>query len=857
MRPAAPAHPSQAGLRTLRLARARSGPWRAAAAPAAPAPGRRGLFQGAFGGCRHGDPRLLALAATSAALQRRARRAGTLQEDLADLRHLADRPAGRAGRGRWSPPSASGRRGQKPAAAWSGVPNTAPADQRAVDERLPKMRWRNERLPIHDVLPEVLRHVREDPAMLLHAPTGAGKTTVVPLAVLEAGAVAGKILVLQPRRITCMSVARRMAYLSGEPLGEFVGYRIRHDTVVSNRTRIEVVTDGVLVRLLHQNPTLEGYGAVFFDEFHERNIESDLSFSLCLAAHRANNCRFKLVIMSATFGNLAESLRNILGKVGTVRSEGTTFPVEVRHVDLVADLNNYEPEGPQKFAEQVAGVIQGALGEHTGDVLVFLPGEREIMYTWIALNNMGIGDGQVPRNLAGWAWKLIDRKAADLGRRIVVHTLYGTLDQGEQDEALSPPPQGWRKVILATPIAESSITVPGVRVVVDAGLKRIKVEDPVACTSTMETVPISITSADQRKGRAGRVSEGVCYRLWSERHHERLQQNDTPEIHRSDLSPCLLDLSVQGYVSDDQIAALPWVDPPKVEDLGIARELLARLRGVEKRPDGGWALTVRGRQLAQFPVHPRLAHAILQAAHVSESFARDACDLAALMEEKELLRGGRPRHGGDLEARLDALQSKKNRDVIWAVRERVLMASEQLQRIAGLGTVESGRRQSASERRSLCVLLAWAFPELLARAERGGGSGGQRRYRMRYSQLATLDGRDPLAKERDLRFSFFWPSRRSLAIGSSGPSGWTPSCCRSTASTRRTPGPTGCTAELPRAARACLWCSSATWRGRTAPAWPARRSSWAALPATLRSGPLRKWTPCCGTWRGQSQPRSA
>ncbi|CAK0897058.1 unnamed protein product, partial [Prorocentrum cordatum] len=579
-----------------------------------------------------------------------------------------------------------------------------------------------------EIIPNVMASIRGNPATILQAPTGAGKTTIVPLAVLDTGTVQGKVLVLQPRRITCVSVARRMAFLSGEPLGEFVGYRIRHDVKVSNRTRIEVVTEGVLLRLLQQNPSLEGYGAIFFDEFHERNLDSDLSFSMCLAAQRARNLQFKLVVMSATFGTLSSRLSEILKDADTVVSEGTTFPVEVVHRDVIPDLGNWDSKGVMQFAEDVAGVVRGALDQHAGDVLVFLPGEREIMYTWIALNNLGVGDGKKPSTMVGWASRLIDESAPDPSRKTTVCTLYATMDDAEQDESLAPPPAGWRKVILATPIAESSITVPNVRIVVDAGLKRVRMDDPLTCTNRMVTVPVSVASADQRKGRAGRVSEGVCYRLWSEQHHRALEMNDTPEIHRADLTSCVLELAIGGYLSNGEIAAMPWVDAPTVASLDVGREILARMQGLERQPDGGWALTERGRGMARFPVHPRLGHAILQAMRVSDSFARDACDLAALMEERELLRGGRVKHGADLGARLDALQATEHPDCLRAVRERVLLASEQLQRNGELSTVASGRHQSSRERRSLCVLLAWAFPELLAEAApedgEGGGKGG-------------------------------------------------------------------------------------------------------------------------------------
>ncbi|CAL1165832.1 unnamed protein product [Cladocopium goreaui] len=269
----------------------------------------------------------------------------------------------------------------------------------------------------------------------MEAPTGAGKTTVVPLALLDGGMVDGKVIVLQPRRITCISVARRMAELWGESIGETIGYRIRHEAIVSNRTRIEVVTEGVLLRLLGQNPDLEGIGCICFDEFHERSIESDLAFALCLHLKRQRRLAARLVIMSATFGTLAEQVSGLLGNARTIISEGRCFPVQVLYTGALR-LTDWEPQGPRRFADLVATQVKSAMEEHEGDVLVFVPGEREIMYVWIALNNMGVGDGERPKNLVPWAHRLIDDSKVDLSKKIQVSPLYGTMETHEQDSVL-------------------------------------------------------------------------------------------------------------------------------------------------------------------------------------------------------------------------------------------------------------------------------------------------------------------------------------------------------------------------------------------------------------------------------------
>lgn len=631
--------------------------------------------------------------------------------------------------------------------------------------RSPGRPWTSQALPVQAIIPDILECLKGKQHLVLQAPTGAGKTTLVPLAVLESGVVEGRILVLQPRRITAINVARRMAQLWGQRLGESVGFRIRHENTVSNHTRIEVITEGILVRLLHSNPTLEGIGCIFFDEFHERSIDSDLTFALCMAAQRRQNLPLRFIVMSATFGGLGERVRELLGPTTRViSSEGRCFPVEVSYKGLI-DLQDFERGGPQRFAQLVAKVIRQALEEHEGDALVFLPGEREIMYTWIACNNMGIGDGKQPRNLVAWARRLIDTSVDLSGSRVQVSPLYSTLDTQEQDEVLQPPPAGWRKVILATPIAESSLTVPGVRIVIDSGLRKIKKEDPETCVSQMVTVPISRASANQRSGRAGRVSTGVCYRMWDEEQQRRLSPTDEPELHRSDLAGVVLDLAQAGAVSDQEISALPWVDAPRVEDLDLARALLLRMQALERLQGGRLAITERGRKLGRFPVHPRIAHMIQQASEVSVSMARDACDLAALMEEKELLQGGRVRHGADLEARLDALQDRSTRGVIFNVRDRVLKASEQLQTIADLNHVVAFRRQEESERRCLGVLIAWAYPELVATFRKGVAGKPFTVYKLATGGEARLDQKDALSKSQLLTIAsitgmkVFWAMR--------------------------------------------------------------------------------------------------
>lgn len=607
-------------------------------------------------------------------------------------------------------------------------------------------RWRKERLPISEILPDIMDAFQTDQDIVLQAPTGAGKTTIVPLALLEGGHVDGKVIVLQPRRITALSVAKRMADLWGEPVGETVGYRIRHESVVSNRTRIEVVTEGVLVRMLNGNPTLEGISCIFFDEFHERSVDSDLSFTLCLHLKRQRRVPVRMVVMSATFGALGEKVSSLLQNSRQIISKGRAYPVAVNYCGVL-NLRNWEPRGPRDFANTVAKQIKIALDEHEGDALVFVPGEREIMYVWIALNNMGIGDGQRPKNLVPWAHRLIDDSKLDLSKKIQVSPLYGTMETHEQDAVITDSGDGWRKVILATSIAESSITVPTVRIVVDTGLRRVKAVDPTTSLSEMRTIPVSKAAAEQRRGRAGRVAAGVCYRLWSEEQQDGLSRTDDPELMREDLAMPVLALTVAGHSTTQEINALPWIDRPPLEAIDKARTLLTRLQVLERKPGGVWELTPRGELVSNLPVHPRIAHMVLQAQSVSDSFARDACDLAALLEEKEVLRGGRRAHGTDLQARMVALQDDAaGTSVMFTVRERILKASEQIQFLASLSKVEAGKAQRDWERKSLAVLIAWAFPELLAEAISDTEDKRGKYYKLVSGDEVFVDTKDKLAE---------------------------------------------------------------------------------------------------------------
>eukprot|EP00931_Biecheleriopsis_adriatica_P064101 TRINITY_DN38943_c0_g1_i1.p1 TRINITY_DN38943_c0_g1~~TRINITY_DN38943_c0_g1_i1.p1 ORF type:complete len:504 (+),score=58.58 TRINITY_DN38943_c0_g1_i1:740-2251(+) len=418
--------------------------------------------------------------------------------------------------------------------------------------------------------------------------------------------------------------------------------------------------------------------------------------------------------MSATLGCLGERLTSLLD-CPLVHSAGRSYPVDVFHTGSMGENTRTEALRNHDLEYAIAQAVCEATEQHEGDILVFLPGEFEIMYTWALLNNDGIGDGKVPDNMSWQARELIDSGAADLSRCIQVCPLYGSLSREQQDEVLTPK-DGWRKVYLSTPIAESSLTVPGVTVVIDSGLRRIVFTDSRTGIDFMRTIPISTASADQRKGRAGRVSPGVCYRLWSQAEHDGLRSNDIPELQAEDLSRCILDLAVAGYTSESAIAELPWVDSPEGPKIKDARAFLSRVKAIELESEDSWKLTCRGQELGKFPLHPRLGHMIIQASKVSPECLQDACDLAALLSEKDVLAGGgRKKYGSDIEVRLRALRDEQKTVAVRRdVKARILRTSKQLMDAITFEQTRSSTLSWKDDGAPTAVLLAWAYPELVA-----------------------------------------------------------------------------------------------------------------------------------------------
>jgi ATP-dependent helicase HrpB len=560
-------------------------------------------------------------------------------------------------------------------------------------------------LPIVAVLPELADALTHGRRVVLEAPPGAGKSTLVPLTLLDAAWRAdGRVLMLEPRRIAARAVATRMAALLGEPPGGRVGYRTRLETRVGPATRIEVVTEGILTRMLQHDPALEGVACVVFDEFHERNLQGDLGLALALDGQRHLRPDLRLLVMSATLD--ADALAKALDEVRFVRAPGRMFDVQTL----------YAPALPGGAAPSLAGLVAQrvlqALEAHPGDLLAFLPGAGEIR-------------------------RVTDALATALPHeRCVVLPLYGDLAAAAQDAALQPDPHGRRKIILATNIAETSLTIDGVRIVVDSGLERRQRFDPASGMSRLETLRISRASADQRRGRAGRTASGVCYRLWSEAAHAALLPQAPAEILEADLAPLALELACWG-VTD--AAALPWLDPPPAAPLAQARDLLARLEAL----DAAGRVTKLGRDMAALGVHPRLAHLMLRARSLGHP--RLGCEIAALLSERDPLRAAAGSADPDLRLRLDALHGQAlppgvtaDRNALRRLERVVQQLARQLDRLAAPQPVSAAL--DAADAAGL--LLAYAYPDRIGRAR--GATGG--RYVLSGGRGAALAGPAALAR---------------------------------------------------------------------------------------------------------------
>jgi len=536
-------------------------------------------------------------------------------------------------------------------------------------------------LPIEKILPELRAALEAKTGVVLVAPPGAGKTTRVPLAILDAAWLAGrKILMLEPRRLAARAAAERMASTLGERVGDTVGFRVRMQSRVSAATRIEVVTEGVFTRMILADPGLAGVGAVIFDEFHERSLDADLGLALARDAQAILRDDLRILVMSATLDGAA--VARLLGEAPVIESQGRAFPVETRYLGRDERL---------RLEDQVVRAVERGLAEESGSLLVFLPGQGEILRT-------------------------AERLAERIRRpEVQVAPLYGALDPIQQDRAIAPAPPGVRKVVLATSIAETSLTIEGVRVVVDSGVARVPRYDPASGLTRLATVRVSRAAADQRRGRAGRTQAGACYRLWDEAETRALPAYADPEILDADLSGLALDLARWGA---KEPAALAFLDPPPAAAYGEALSLLRRLEALSA--DG--VLTPHGEALGEVPLPPRLAHMVLKAAQTGQ--APRAARIAALVSERGL--GGRD---VDLRHRLEAFE----RDRTPRARDARALA----ERWAGLAG-RAGRDEALDDG----LLLAFAYPERIARAR---GPAGE--FQLVTGRGAFVEPTDALARE--------------------------------------------------------------------------------------------------------------
>jgi len=556
-------------------------------------------------------------------------------------------------------------------------------------------------LPIEQALPALRQALQQRDEAVLEAPPGAGKTTRVPLALLEERWLAGQsILMLEPRRLAARAAAERLASQLGEQVGETVGYRIRLESKVGPRTRIEVVTEGILARRLQGDPGLDGVGLVIFDEFHERSLDADLALALTLNARALlRDEPLKLLLMSATLEGAR--LSSLLDDAPVVSSEGRMFPVLQRWSRPFQAGERIEP--------RVVQAVLQALDEETGSLLVFLPGQAEI------------------RRVADALAEQLSSRAA-----IVLCPLHGELELSAQRAAIEPAPPGKRKVVLATNIAETSLTIEGVRVVIDAGLARVPRFDPASGMTRLETRRISRASATQRAGRAGRLEPGVCYRLWSEDQHAQLAAYEEAEILQADLAGVALQL-VRWGVEPDELA---WLDRPPAAAYAQAQALLERLGALRRNGRGGWQLTEHGQAMAELPAHPRIAHLLLRGHGLG--LGRLAADLAALLVERDIQRGSERGGGCDIANRLGLLEERAGRH---AGAQRVRQLARQFRGLLrGPGGVPP---VDGDDPRWLGALLAFAYPDRIAQQRREGSG----EYRLANGRAAVFAEPDALMKE--------------------------------------------------------------------------------------------------------------
>ena len=602
-------------------------------------------------------------------------------------------------------------------------------------------------LPASQIAVGVNEALHTNSSLVVTAPPGAGKSTLLPLTILSSLGEGEKILMLEPRRLAARQIAERMAQMLGEQVGETIGYRVRFESRVSKRTRIEVLTEGILTRMIVDDATLDGVSVVIFDEFHERSINSDLPLALTRQAQQIIRPDLKVVIMSATIdtSNICAALQAPL-----IESEGRMFPVELHYADKDTD--------PRDIAAAAASTTIEAYKKYEGDILVFLPGQAEIerCYELLSKSQHFTASPSQPINTSTHQHLTTStsQPTTTTPHHLTIHPLYGNLSPEDQRRAIAPSAPGERKIVIATPIAETSITIEGVRVVIDAGLCRQVVFDARTGLSHLETVRISMDMATQRMGRAGRVAEGVCYRLWTKASEHLMAEQRKPEIEEADLAPMLLDTAAFG---ESDAEALPWLTMPPRAGVFKAKELLTALGAIDENGN----ITSIGKRMATLPCHPRIARMILATTNLTTSTPQGvhlsplgfchlpeqevhqqhlttstshhnntslACDIAALLEEKDPLS---ETGDTDLTLRLSALRTARRKKQLgrW---QRIAKIAAEYRRMAH--TDEDNRDPAQTE---VGLLVAYAYPERIAHSTNSIGG-----YRLASGANVQLDTAD-------------------------------------------------------------------------------------------------------------------
>jgi ATP-dependent helicase HrpB len=544
-------------------------------------------------------------------------------------------------------------------------------------------------LPVSEIIPDISQKLLSENTLIIHAPPGAGKSTLLPLVMLNEPWLGNKkIIVLEPRRLAAKTIAMRMAHMLGQDVGQTVGYRIRFEKVITVQTRIEIVTEGILSRMLQHDNELADVAMVIFDEFHERSLHADVALALCRECQQILRPDLKLVLMSATLD--VQKLSVLLG-ASVCSSMGKQYPVEVTYTG---------ESDAALIPELLSRTVAKAYKAHDGDVLAFLPGEAEI------------------------------KKTADILAKAVpdavLHPLYGMLPPAEQMRAIMPNKQGKRKIVLATSIAETSLTIEGVKIVVDSGLSRISRFDASSGLSRLDTVMVSQDAADQRAGRAGRISPGVCYRMWSQATHVRLNAHRIPEITEADLTPMMLEMAMWGV---QHVQQLNWLTPPPPALVAAAKELLESLQATENG-----IITSHGKEIHALPCHPRIAHMLIKSKHHHTQAL--ACDIAAIIEERDPM----PKDSGiDINLRIEKLRNARQAEITHSGRwKRIIQNAAQYRRMLNIE-----EENSVFDAYNTGLLIAFAYPERIAGARRGNNA----QFMLANGKIAVAGHKDDLANE--------------------------------------------------------------------------------------------------------------